>query len=74
MFFREFVVKGFVHLWGYVLALTIFGPVAIISWLTLPIVWLVDHLWPLWDKNNQALHDKVARTVMTGKPTGKVNS
>ena len=28
----------------------------------LGIYWLLDHLWPLWDGNKQALNDKVART------------
>ena len=23
---------------------------------------LANYLWPLWDKNNEALHDKVCRT------------
>ena len=29
---------------------------------------LIDHLWPLWDAQNQALHDKVIRShvVYTG--------
>jgi uncharacterized RDD family membrane protein YckC len=26
--------------------------------------WIVDMLWPLWDKKNQTLHDKVAGTVV----------
>jgi uncharacterized RDD family membrane protein YckC len=26
---------------------------------------LLDHLWPLWDQNNQAIHDKVAKTNVT---------
>lgn len=25
---------------------------------------LADHLWPLWDQRNQALHDKAARTLV----------
>jgi uncharacterized RDD family membrane protein YckC len=25
---------------------------------------IVDHLWPLWDKRNQTLHDKAARSVV----------
>jgi pSer/pThr/pTyr-binding forkhead associated (FHA) protein len=28
----------------------------------LAIVWLVDALWPLWDEQNQALHDKLLGT------------
>ena len=32
------------------------------------LLFLVDHLWPLWDAQNQALHDKVIRShvVYTG--------
>lgn len=29
---------------------------------------LLDYLWPLWDRNNQALHDKVARTNVVLAP------
>lgn len=49
-FLREFVVKRI-----------IFGLLAAI---TLYIVWLLDNLWPLWDRDRQALHDKVAGTVV----------
>jgi uncharacterized RDD family membrane protein YckC len=28
----------------------------------LAVVWLVDVLWPLWDEQNQALHDKLLGT------------
>ena len=27
-------------------------------------VWVVDMLWPLWDKKHQTLHDKVVSTVV----------
>ena len=30
----------------------------------LGIVWLVDMLFPLWDKKRQTLHDKIAQTVV----------
>jgi len=30
----------------------------------IPIVVIVDLLWPLWDKRNQTLHDKVASTIV----------
>lgn len=26
--------------------------------------WIVDHLWPLWDPQRQALHDKVVRSAV----------
>lgn len=44
MFVREFVAKGIV--------------VTVVSVFTLGIGWLVWHLWALWDKDSQALHDK----------------
>lgn len=31
-----------------------------------PFGWLVDYLWPIWDRRNQTLHDKLARTVVLG--------
>jgi uncharacterized RDD family membrane protein YckC len=30
----------------------------------IPFVGLVDVLWPLWDSNNQCLHDKAASTIV----------
>jgi uncharacterized RDD family membrane protein YckC len=33
---------------------------------------IVDHLWPLWDPNRQALHDKAARTIVVRAP-GRVS-
>ena len=37
--------------------------------LTVGIYCVVDYLWPLWDKNRQALHDKMAETlVVQGYP------
>jgi uncharacterized RDD family membrane protein YckC len=38
----------------------IIGTITII----LGIVWLLDMLFPLWDKKNQTLHDKIASTVV----------
>ena len=54
MFVREFLVKGL--LFGLLYALT------------LGILFLVDNLWPLWDKNNQTLHDKVMDTYIVRVP------
>ncbi|HWE55479.1 MAG TPA: RDD family protein [Acidimicrobiales bacterium] len=28
------------------------------------IPWVIDILWPIWDPQNQTLHDKVSRTVV----------
>jgi uncharacterized RDD family membrane protein YckC len=30
----------------------------------IPLVGLLNHLWPLWDKRNQTLHDKLAGTLV----------
>jgi uncharacterized RDD family membrane protein YckC len=39
--------------------------------LILGIFWLLDMLFPLWDKKNQTLHDKVAKSVVLRvRPTG----
>jgi uncharacterized RDD family membrane protein YckC len=37
---------------------------AVVPFVYLALAWFpyLDSLWPLWDKKNQALHDKVART------------
>ena len=56
MFVREFLVKGL--LFGLLYALT------------LGILFLLDNLWPLWDNNNQTLHDKVASTYVVYVPRG----
>ena len=48
MFVREFLVKGILFRLLYVL--------------TLGILFLLDNLWPLWDQNKQALHDKIVGT------------
>jgi uncharacterized RDD family membrane protein YckC len=38
--------------------------------ITLYIYLVVDYLWPLWDRKNQALHDKIASThVVTLRPS-----
>jgi uncharacterized RDD family membrane protein YckC len=38
--------------------------------ITLYIYLIVDYLWPLWDRENQALHDKIASThVVTLRPS-----
>jgi uncharacterized RDD family membrane protein YckC len=47
--------------------LRILGTVTII----LGVIWLLDMLFPLWDKKNQTLHDKVVKTVVIRvRPTG----
>lgn len=46
---------------GFVIALGALRQLPVIG-LVFGLVALLDYLWPLWDRNNQALHDKVART------------
>lgn len=36
--------------------------VVVLGWFVLPVI--LDFLWPLWDRKNQALHDKVAGSVV----------
>jgi uncharacterized RDD family membrane protein YckC len=54
--------------WGTVLlrwlaqnVATVLGVVPLVGFVTY-LYWLLDVLWPLWDPNRQALHDKIART------------
>ncbi len=35
-----------------------------ILFILLGLVWLLDMLWPLWDKKKQTLHDKVVHTIV----------
>jgi uncharacterized RDD family membrane protein YckC len=32
-------------------------------WILSP-VWLLDYLWPIWDRQRQALHDKVVASIV----------
>ena len=34
------------------------------------LVFVLDHLWPLWDKERQALHDKIAKSHVVSEETG----
>jgi uncharacterized RDD family membrane protein YckC len=36
------------------------------------IAWVIAALWMLWDKNRQALWDKLAETIVVDDPTGVV--
>jgi uncharacterized RDD family membrane protein YckC len=38
--------------------------IAFVSQLTCGIAGLLDVLWPLWDERRQALHDKIASSVV----------
>ncbi len=51
-FLREFVIK--------------FVLLGILSQLTMGVAWLIDYLWPLWDreKKMQTLHDKLLGTIV----------
>jgi uncharacterized RDD family membrane protein YckC len=37
-----------------------------VMWLACYVPGIVDSLWPLWDQRNQALHDKVANSIVVG--------
>jgi uncharacterized RDD family membrane protein YckC len=52
--------------WGVVTVLTILGQLPTAGTL-FGLLLLLDYLWPLWDKNKQALHDKIARTNVVKK-------
>ena len=40
-------------------------------WLFFP-VWVLDSLWPLWERNNRTLHDLVADTLVIARPGDSV--
>src|SRR5438132_8653337 len=43
----------------------------LLALITLYTYLIVDYLWPLWDRENQALHDKIASThVVRTRPSG----
>lgn len=52
--------------WGFVAILGLLSAVTAVGGI-FSLVILVDYLWPLWDKNNQALHDKIAGTNVVKK-------
>ena len=58
-FLREFVIK-------FLLVGTLAGATSGMFWL----VWLVDNLWPLWDRAGkmQTLHDKLLGTLVVRDP------
>ena len=49
-FVREFIIKGLLG--------------GLLSSITGGVYWVIDHLWPLWDGNRQALHDKMMSTLV----------
>lgn len=67
-FLRELVVKG--SIWWIclpVIAVDAFLDGEIDSpalWWPLLVLWIVNCLWPLWDKDNRALHDRIVRTTV----------
>jgi uncharacterized RDD family membrane protein YckC len=42
-----------------------------VCWLFFP-VWVLDSLWPLWERNRRALHDLAAETVVIVRPPGRM--
>lgn len=49
-FVRELIFKGMI--------------VHVLTIITLGLFYVVNYLWPLWDKNSQTLHDKMAKTLV----------
>ena len=56
MFVREFLVKALLFGLLYSLALSV--------------LFFLDNLWPLWDRDNQTLHDKIVGSYMVYVPRG----
>ena len=56
---------------GFLYGVSLLSVVPIVS-LVAGIVWLLDYLWPLWNKPRQALHDKAAGTVVVEGPARPV--
>lgn len=52
---------------GFLFGVSLLSFVPVVSYVA-GIVWLLDYLWPLWNKPRQALHDKVAATVVVEGP------
>lgn len=48
---------------GFLYGVSLLSLVPIASYVA-ALVWLLDYLWPLWNKPRQALHDKAAGTVV----------
>ncbi len=40
--------------------------VGFVVFLPVGVLWLVDHLFPLWDPKKQSIHDKVAKSIVIG--------
>jgi uncharacterized RDD family membrane protein YckC len=36
----------------------------LVLWIVVVVPWILDMLWPLWDRKNQTLHDKAVGTVV----------
>ena len=47
---------GYRRAFGRALAVLVLG--------VIPFAGILDGLWPLWDTRNQAIHDKIASTVV----------
>lgn len=55
-FVRELLIKSIV--------------IVLIASLTFSVFWLLNYLWPLWDRNLQAIHDKMVGTVVVQNKAG----
>jgi uncharacterized RDD family membrane protein YckC len=59
-FLREIVVKGVL--------------VGLINSVTFGLFWIFNYFWPLWDRNLQALHDKMVSTVVVRQGVATVRT
>ena len=80
MFVREVVIPWNPVIWGIIpiiwlwLSWDSYSWSALVYGLSFLIFWLLDFLWPLWDDNRQALHDKIVGTLVVMPPdTGPGN-
>ncbi len=48
--------------------------ISIASQITFGVFWLLNYLWPLWDENRQAIHDKMMSTHVVLKPAATAQS
>lgn len=55
--------------WHYALLRSVVGQ-SVLGGITLGVYAIIDYLWPLWDRNNQTLHDKVASTHVVWQRPG----
>ena len=64
----ESVTFGYALLRQFVVIYLLFQVLGVLL-LWLP--WLLDVLWPLWDRENRALHDMIVKSHVCGSESGR---